>query len=39
MSCHVLWWLGITVLEDYAASIFRIEVHGEGKVDIDIGRV
>jgi len=34
-----VWWLDTNISEDHAASIFRVEVCGEQKVDIDIGRV
>jgi len=30
--------LNTSVLKDCTASVFRVEMHGEGKVDIDVGR-
>jgi hypothetical protein len=33
------WWLDINISEYHAASIFRVEVCGEWKVDTDKGQV
>jgi hypothetical protein len=33
-----MWWLNTNVSEDHAASIFRVEVHGERKVNIGMGK-
>jgi hypothetical protein len=39
MLRRVVWWLDTNVSEDRAVSIFRVEMRGDGKVDIDTGRV
>jgi len=36
---HVVWCLDTKILEDHTTSVFRVEVGGEWKLDIDIGRV
>jgi hypothetical protein len=33
-----MWWLDINVSDDRAASIFRVQLHGDRKVVTDIGR-
>jgi hypothetical protein len=39
IDCCAMWWLDVNISEDHAAFIFRVEVHGERKVDIAMGRV
>jgi hypothetical protein len=34
-----MWWLDTSISEDQAVFIFRIEVDGDRKVDVEVGRV
>jgi hypothetical protein len=36
---HVMWWLDTNISRNHAACIFGVEMHGEQKVDIYIGRI
>jgi len=37
--CYVVWWLDTNISEECAASIFRVEMCGEQKMDTEIGRI